>query len=514
MTFAITSGLRDTDDLVSPYFTHPLVLALWSLAIGTASIFVMLTSSNVSTYRLLRQPELVTYTGFTAFGALLAGCVAVAFLPMPPMQKGHVFRLMWVFGGWGLAFWVRSVVTFAGLSGRWFVWLWRAYASVATFVLVDLVLAASTGQSLLYEMTPRSTESVVLLASGNAFSHRPSADALGLASVVLAVATSAALLRGLLESPRVDRTLLFGAVLTPVLLCIELGMAVAKSKYNFPVLFFANLIEAVRISWASRERVHRELDQIRAARREQAALLESQLEQLELSARLAKLGERTAELSHDMRNPLTTVVGAIELAEAALEADPPDVNEAREMLHGTRVAVDHVLDLVRRITRQVSEPTLPAKPVSISKVVANAVALCQGRLTGVAVTTRVSDEYWVSGWGTELTQVVVNLLVNACDALQGHSRPWIRIEAAAFDELVELRVSDAGGRPPEPVLDKMFTSRFTTGTTSASTGLGLTICAQIIRQHQGHIFVDRKSHNTTIVIELPRVREPARQDAA
>lgn len=499
---------------MSPYFTHPLVLALWSLAISTASIFAMLTVSNVSTFRVLRQPELKTYTGFTGFGALLASCVALSFLPMSPVAKSHVFRLMWVFGTAGLACWVRSVVLFAGLSGRKFVWLRRGFLMVSAAALADLLLTATAGQSVFYAMEPQTTESVVLLASGNVLSHRPIANVLGLLLALLSLITSAVLLWGLVKSTLVDRTLLFGAIVTPVLLCAELAMVLAQSKYNFPVLFFANLIEAARISWVSRERVYQELDQIRATRRDQAALLENQLEQLELSARLAKVGERTAELSHDMRNPLTTVVGAIELAESALKVSPPDVADARELLASTRIALEHVLELVRRITRQVSEPDLPAKPISISKVVANAVALCQQRLTGVAVTTRVADDLWASGWSTELTQVLVNLLVNSCDALQGHSRPWIAIEGAVFDDVVELRVKDAGRRPPEAVLDKMFTTRFTTGSTSASTGLGLTICAQIIRQHRGHIFIDRRSTNTTIVVELPRVHNPARQDAA
>lgn len=507
-------SLRDSRCSVSPYFTHPLVLALWSLAIAVASISAMLTSSNVSTYRVLRQPELKAYTGFTGFGALLAVCVALSFLPMPPVMKSQVFRLMWVFGTAGLAFWVSSVATFAGLSGRRFVWLRRGFWVVSGVASADFALTAATGQSVLYVMRPQATESVVLLASGNVLSHRPLADGLGVCLGALALTTSGVLLWGLLVAPSVDRTLLLGAIVTPLLLSTELAMVVTQSKYNFPVLFCANLIEAARISWVSRERLYEELHQIRAARREQAALLESQLEQLELSTRLAKVGERTAELSHDMRNPLTTVVGAIEIAEAALNARPPDVAEAREMLAGTRVAVDHVLELVRRITRQVSEPALPAQPVLMSKVVSNAVALCERRLTGVAVTCRVSDEFWVSGWSTELTQVVVNLLVNACDALQGHSRPWIRVEANPLDDVLELRVSDAGRRPPEAIVDKMFTTRFTTGATSASTGLGLTICAQIIRQHDGQIFVDRKSNNTTIVIELPRAKKPAHQDAA
>jgi signal transduction histidine kinase len=478
----------------------------------------MLTLSNVSTYRVLRQPELRVYTGFTVSGALLAGCVVASFIPMAPMSKSHVFRLMWVAGVGGFGFWVWSLVTFAQHRGRLFEWVRNICFAIAGLVALDLVVSTLTGWSALYLLEPLPTASVAQLASGNVLRHRALANGLAVLVILTSLTTSYALLRMLLRKPHTDRLLVFGVILTPVFCAIEVGMALSQSKYNFPVLFVAKLIEAVRISWASRDKLVNELHEIRAARREQALMLEAQLQQLELSARLVKVGERTAELSHDMRNPLTTVVGTLELAESSLRANPPDVRDALELLHGMRAAVDHVLDLVRRITRQASDPALPPRPVSLAAVTANAMALCQHRLSNIVVTRDVPDELRVFGWSTELTQVLVNLLVNACDALQGEAlqgeeQRWIRIEARPVDEQVRLRVMDSGKRPPDAILEKMFTTRFTTGTTLASTGLGLTICAQIVRQHQGIIFVDRKASNTTIVLELPLANKRV-QDAA
>lgn len=473
----------------------------------------MLTVGNLATYRVLRQPELRVYTGFTLAGALLAACVVASFLPMAPMSKSHVFRLMWVSGVGGFGFWVWSLVTFAKHRGRFFDAVRNVCFAVAALVTVDLLVATFTGWSALYLLSPLPTESVAQLASGNVLRHRKLADVLAVLVIALSLTTSYALLRMLLRKPRTDKLLVFGVILTPLFCAIEVAMALTQFKYNFPILFVAKLVEAVRISWASRDALVNELHEIRAARREQTLMLEAQLQQLELSARLVKVGERTAELSHDMRNPLTTVVGTLELAEASLRSNPPDVRDALELLQGMRVAVDHVLDLVRRITRQASDPALPPRSVSLAAVSANAVALCQHRLSNVIVTRDVPDDLRVFGWSTELTQVLVNLLVNACDALQGEEQPWIRIEARSVDGQAQLRVMDAGKRPPDPILEKMFTTRFTTGATLASTGLGLTICSQIVRQHHGNIFVDRKASNTTIVVELPLVNKWV-QDAA
>ncbi len=231
-------------------------------------------------------------------------------------------------------------------------------------------------------------------------------------------------------------------------------------------LFVAKLIEAARISWYTRDRLVQELNVVRAAQQDQAALLETQLQQLELNARLAKVGQRTAELSHDMRNPLTTVVGTVDLIETALRQTPPNTAEALDLTLSMHTALDHVLELVRRITRQASEPVAPQQLVLVENVVANALALCKRRLASVAVTIDVPTDLRVKGWSTELTQLLVNLVINSCDALQGHTRPWIRIGAEESDGELELRVVDAGQRPPPSVIDKMFVTRFTTGNTA------------------------------------------------
>jgi signal transduction histidine kinase len=498
---------------VSPYFTHPAILALWSLAIATFAIFGMLTLGNVYAYRVLRQPDVRVHIGFTTFGTLLALSVALSFLPMGALLKSQIFRLMWISGSAGLGFWIWSLVTFARCDSAFFVWLRRGFFAVAGIITLDLVVAAATGWSAFYALQPLPTESIALLASGNVMRYRGFGEAVAGLTILMTLTTSVVLLRTLIKKRRTERLLMFGVTLTPVFACLEVGLVVTGSSYSMPLLFIAKLVEAARISWYTRDRLVQELNDVRAAQQDQAALLEAQLRQLELNSSLAKVGQRTAELSHDMRNPLTTVVVTVDLIEAALSQNPPDAKEALELAASMRGALDHVLELVRRITRQASESVAPQRQVSVERVVSNALALCQERLVNTTVTVHVPSDLRVKGWATELTQVLVNLISNSCDALEGHAAAWIRIDAEVVEGRLQLRVADAGRRPPTAIIDKMFVTRFTTGKTTASTGLGLTICSQIVRLHQGTIAVDERSPNTTIVIELPHAQRSV-HDAA
>lgn len=498
---------------MSPYFTHPLVLALWSLAIATFSVFGMLTLGNVYTYRVLRQPDVRIHIGFTASGTLLALSVVLSFVPMSPLLKSQMFRLMWISGTAGIAFWVWSLVTFARSDSALFLWLRRGFFVVSALVTLDCVVVALTGWSWFYRLEPAATESIAILASGNATRYRTLGQAVAAATMLMTLVTSAALAYTLIKKRRAERLLLFGVILTPLFGIIEVASGLFHSRYTVPLLFVAKLIEAARISWSTRDRLVQELNDVRAAQQDQAALLEAQLRQLELNARLAKVGQRTAELSHDIRNPLTTVVVTLDLIEMELQHDPPNTKEALELLGSMHGALDHVLELVRRITRQARQPASPSKLISVEHVVNDALALCQPRLSATTVTVHVPSDMRVRGWRTELTQLLVNLITNSCDALRNHPQPWIRIDAQVNDGRLELRVADAGQRPPDNIVDRMFVTRFTTGDTPSSTGLGLTICAQIVRLHHGSIAVDERATNTTIVIDLPHARRGAK-DAA
>ena len=113
----------------------------------------------------------------------------------------------------------------------------------------------------------------------------------------------------------------------------------------------------------------------------------------------------------------------------------------------------------------------------------------------------------VHGTATELIQIFVNLLTNACDAVERVDARWIRINATANGERVTVRVCDAGATPVAAVADAMFSIRFPTRGEGEGTGLGLRICKRLGEALGGSIAIDRHAPTTTIVLELPVAAE-------
>lgn len=503
-----------------PNFTHPLVLTVWSVAVATAALFAWLTLSNLMGYKTFRRNVLLVNGLFTAFSALQAATVALTFLPMSPMAKSIVFRLLWVFGAAGMAFWARSVAAFVGGKSRALVWISLLFLGLAGVVSLDILVSITTGQSAFYTLEPLPTDAFVYIATGNVVTYRWLAHAVSALVVVALLPTCVLLLRLVSNSKQRDRTLQIGILFTAGSIVTEIVLRALDSRYQFPIVFCANLIEAVRITSVSRIRMLQEVEEIRSAQYQQTVLLAYQLDGLLLNSRMAQLGEHTARLSHDIRNPLTNILGTLDLFEMELGSDPPDHIEMRELIGTMRISVDHLLTLVRRITGQArSEGEDALQTFSVREATDDAIALSQHRLDGrgcghIHMHTSTEDDLHVLGRRTEFIQVLVNLIANACDAIEDLPDRWIRISAQKTQDELTLQVIDSGPRPPDDILDRMFVARFTTRPLGHGTGLGLAICARILEHHGGRIFVDRQARNTTVVMQLPAASARQRQHAA
>ena len=105
---------------------------------------------------------------------------------------------------------------------------------------------------------------------------------------------------------------------------------------------------------------------------------------------------------------------------------------------------------------------------------------------------------------TQMFQVVVNLITNGVDAIEDLDEKWLKLGWEVGDDKVIIRFQDSGLGIPEEVQKGMWESFFTTKGVGKGTGLGLSLCAKIIEEHGGKIFVDNDQPNTTFVIELPQ----------
>lgn len=110
----------------------------------------------------------------------------------------------------------------------------------------------------------------------------------------------------------------------------------------------------------------------------------------------------------------------------------------------------------------------------------------------------------------EINQVILNLIVNAADAIKEvigdkpHKKGDIRISTKPVDGWAEIRISDTGRGIPEQIQRKIFDPFFTTKPVGKGTGQGLALCAAVMANHGGAIeFVTRQEIGTTFIIRLP-----------
>lgn len=234
------------------------------------------------------------------------------------------------------------------------------------------------------------------------------------------------------------------------------------------------------------------LFQTRAARSAaESALRETQAD-LERVARATTMGELTASIAHEINQPLAAVVTNANACLRWLDREPPELNEARETAR--RIIRDgkrgsEVLARIRAMLRK-SEPV--REPLAVCEVIQEILTLAGPSLDGIEMDARLDAALpLIVGDRVQLQQVLLNLLLNAGEAMKSVTdRPkTLQITAgrnAAGD--VEVSVCDSGPGLPADLLERVFTTFFTTKTEGL--GMGLAICRSIIEQHGGRLWAE------------------------
>jgi two-component system sensor histidine kinase HydH len=230
--------------------------------------------------------------------------------------------------------------------------------------------------------------------------------------------------------------------------------------------------------------------------------------------RLAALGEMSAGLAHEIRNPLAAIKGA------AQELDP------RQLKGDDRELMEIIIDEVNRLNGVVSEFLDYARPfrgtfvgLSVNDAVKRTAQLMQHDLADMQIVVETADDLPdVNGDAERLQQVLINLVLNAAEATgrKGRVQLATRVVESFKDaallglkaptRTVEIVVKDNGPGIPASVQQQIFIPFFTTK--ERGTGLGLALCQRIVQHHGGQLEVrsveaPAKDHGATFIIRLP-----------
>jgi len=213
--------------------------------------------------------------------------------------------------------------------------------------------------------------------------------------------------------------------------------------------------------------------------------LRSTVDQLLLADRHASLGQMSAAIVHEVRNPLSAIRGAAE----ALEAVVPREHERAEFLEIIRREVERLNGLVTeflQFARPRSPELLPTPPREIIEAVVK-LAGKQAEKTRVQIAVNVADDLPEALMDAEqMKQVLLNLILNGIEAMPEGG--MLTISASHRDHELMIAVLDTGKGIDATVRDKLF-SPFVT-TKARGTGLGLAIAHRLISQHGGRIVVE------------------------
>ena len=221
-----------------------------------------------------------------------------------------------------------------------------------------------------------------------------------------------------------------------------------------------------------------------------AAELQSESDRATLThvARIATMGQLSAAIAHQLNQPLAAILGNAETARKLLQRDPSRLDDVREMLDDVIVEDLRAADIIRRLGDLYRRGETEATSVDLNELVSETLGLVHAELVlrhVTAVTELATPLPAVRGSRVQLQQVVLNLVLNAADAMaqtDGTERV-VTLGTAVEDGLVHLCVKDRGTGIAPGDLKRIFEPFWTTK--SGGIGMGLAICNTIVAAHRG-----------------------------
>ncbi|HEY6126833.1 MAG TPA: PAS domain S-box protein [Candidatus Acidoferrum sp.] len=239
------------------------------------------------------------------------------------------------------------------------------------------------------------------------------------------------------------------------------------------------------------------------------ALIEAQTQKIAMTAKMSALGEMAGGMAHEINNPMGIIhARASDLMEVAAEKDTvasATVLETMEKIRSTASRVTKITMGLRKFARETRDD--PATEIGVREILDETLPFCLERLKQNSVELRVAPmekSLRIDCRPTEISQVLLNLLNNAVDAVQPLAEKWVELQVRSAGKDVEISVMDSGKGIPEKIRDKVGQPFFTTKVVGHGTGLGLSISRGIVEAHGGHLNLDTQCEHTRFVVTLPK----------
>ena len=243
-------------------------------------------------------------------------------------------------------------------------------------------------------------------------------------------------------------------------------------------------------------------DQVRRTRNE-LRIMQEQVKRVE---RVAAIGEMAAGLAHEIKNPLASLTGSIQL----LREDIPYNPDHDRLMQIVLREADRLSSLVTNFLLYARPPAGKVEAMELEKFIVDIAELFEkdanndGRIT---TTRTIESGIWISMDPLHLRQILWNLLINAAEAIQGGGNIHIEMHGSKYNNAY-LKISDNGCGMSQEDINYIFNPFFTTK--SSGTGLGLSIVHRILEAYDTLLDVEsEKNKGTTFTLQFKQIEQPA-----
>lgn len=222
----------------------------------------------------------------------------------------------------------------------------------------------------------------------------------------------------------------------------------------------------------------------------EAQLAEQQSRSIE-SERLAALGTMAAGIAHEINNPLAIVSGKLFVLKKILSSPQLNLDQANatfDILFKTMDRISQIIRAMKTLVRQSNND--PLTDINLSQLINDTMQICLQRFKNQNVDIQIeksTESIFVLGREGQISQVLLNLLNNAVDAIQDQPQKWIKIKLHSLGDTVELHVVDSGHGVSSEIFGKLWTPFMTTKPVGQGTGLGLPLSRQMMQSMNGHL---------------------------
>ncbi|KAB8040667.1 GHKL domain-containing protein [Silvanigrella paludirubra] len=226
------------------------------------------------------------------------------------------------------------------------------------------------------------------------------------------------------------------------------------------------------------------------------------------SSKMSALGEMAGGVAHEINTPLGVITLRASQIKRVLDKEPINID-----------TIKNYIDIIEKVAQQIAKIVLGLRSfsrsgdqdkfilTSLRSIFDNTFILCSERLIQreVKLIDELNDNNLsINCRSVQISQVLLNLINNACDAIMNQNDKWIKIFVDQTESVIKINVMNSGEKISKDIQDKIMQPFFTTKDIGQGTGLGLSISKGIIESHGGKLYLDTLSKHTVFIIEIPK----------